>query len=282
MIKDLAGEDDVSIHCGTFSSMPNHEPDNLYDQRNIDTMEMVYGRGYLSAGGDAEVARVLDGFELKGKRVLDLGCGLGGASVAMARDLGATSIVSFDIDEIVLTRARLLVAENKIEDIIEFRKGDPGPLQFADESFDLVYLTAVACHMSDLAAFFAEIARVLKPGGWLAGSDWMIREKNQAYHIWDQMLRNRGLNFYFVDQGAFQSALEMVGFESIRFDDRTGAFTGFSANSSERVSTELKPSLLASLGEDGYREFKDWADVRYSGLKKGGMFYQHLFGKKRG
>ena len=32
---------------------------NKYDQRNIQTMELVYGRGYLSAGGDEEVANEL-------------------------------------------------------------------------------------------------------------------------------------------------------------------------------------------------------------------------------
>jgi len=94
------------------------------------------------------------------------------------------------------------------------------------------------------------------------------------------MLRDRGLNFYFVDQAAFNLALESVGFEQIRFNDRTDAFTGFSAKSSERVANEFKPSLLSSLGEDGYRAFKDWSEVRYAGLRQGGMLYQHLYGQK--
>jgi SAM-dependent methyltransferase len=253
---------------------------NLYDKRNIDTLEMVYGRGYLSAGGDEEVARVLHGFELAGRRALDLGCGLGGASVTMARDLGATDIVGFDIDEVVLGRARSLVEENRVDDRVRLILGNPGPLQFADESFDFVYMTAVACHMSDLTGFFREIARVLKPGGWLFGSDWMILEKNRAFHVWDKMLRDRGLNFYFAGQAAFNAALESAGFEQIRFKDRTDTFTDYSAVSGERVANELKPSLLSSLGEDGYLAFKDWSEVRYAGLKQGGMLYQHLFGKK--
>ncbi len=241
---------------------------------------MVYGRGYLSAGGDAEVARVVDGFDLKTRRVLDLGCGLGGASVCMARDLGATDVVGFDIDEAMLGRASLLVQENRVEDRIQLIHGAPGPLQFADESFDLVYMTAVACHMSDLRGFFEEIARVLKPGGWLAGSDWMVREKNREFRVWDDLLRDRGLNFYFADQPAFSKVLESVGFTQIRFNDRTEAFTRFSAASSLRVAEELKPLLLSSLGEEGYRAFKRWTDVRYSGLKKGGMSYQQLYAQK--
>ncbi len=83
--------------------MQTSDSKNRYDQRNIDTMEMVYGRGYLSAGGDTEVAKNLFGLDLAGKCVLDLGCGLGGASVTMARDLGATEIVGFDIDEMTLS-----------------------------------------------------------------------------------------------------------------------------------------------------------------------------------
>ncbi|MCZ6470496.1 MAG: methyltransferase domain-containing protein [Gammaproteobacteria bacterium] len=262
--------------------MPKHKSKNLYNQNNIDTMEMVYGRGYLSAGGDAEVARIVDGFDLKAGRVLDLGCGLGGASVTMARDLGATDVVGFDIDEEVLARASLLVVENQLEDRIQLVHGVPGVLQFADQSFDLVYLTAVACHMSDLGGFFEEIARVLKPDGWLAGSDWMVREKNQEFRVWDDLLRDRGLNFYFVDQPEFSRVLKSVGFQQIRFNDRTAAFTRFSAASSLRVAQELKPLLLSSLGDEGYRAFKQWTDVRYSGLKNGGMSYQQLYAQKSG
>jgi len=55
--------------------MQDENQQNNHDQRNIDTMEMVYGRGYMSGGGDAEVAKILDGIALKGKRVLDFGCG---------------------------------------------------------------------------------------------------------------------------------------------------------------------------------------------------------------
>ncbi len=199
--------------------MQNQDRANQYDQHNIEIMETVYGRGYLSAGGDEEVARVLDKFDLQGKRILDMGCGLGGASVTMARDLGATDVVGYDIDDEVLSRAQLLIDDNRVSDRVSLVKGEPGPLPFDSDSFDLVYIAAVACHMEDLHSFLNEIVRVIKPGGWLTGSDWLIRETNEAYHVWDDMLRERGLNFYLVDPTVFKNALASSGLSKVTLID---------------------------------------------------------------
>jgi ubiquinone/menaquinone biosynthesis C-methylase UbiE len=260
--------------------MQNQDKVNQYDQRNIETMETVYGRGYLSAGGDEEVAKVLDQFDLPGKHILDMGCGLGGASVTMARDLGATDVVGYDIDDEVLRRAKMLIDDNRVGERVSLVRGEPGPIVLGDASFDLVYIAAVACHMEDLHSFLNEIVRVIKPGGWLTGSDWLIRETNEAYHVWDDMLRERGLNFYFVDPTVFKNALASSGLSKVTLTDRTQAFTGFAAVSRQRVEGELKPELQSSLGEDGYRAFLNWTQVRYSGLSDGAMWYQHFRGQK--
>lgn len=259
--------------------MQNQDKVNQYDQRNIETMETVYGRGYLSAGGDAEVAKVLEQFNLSGKRILDLGCGLGGASVTMARDLGATEVVGYDIDDEVLKRAKLLIDDNQVGEQVNLIKGEPGPLIFDDDSYDLVYIAAVACHMEDINEFLREAVRVIKPGGWLAGSDWMVRETNPAYYVWDNMLRERGLNFYFVDPGAFETALETSGLSDVRLVDRTDAFAGLATLANQRVEGELKSGLIASLGDEGYRSFRHWTRVRYDGLSQGAMWYQHFRGQ---
>ena len=46
---------------------------------------MVWGREHMSPVGDAEVARIVAGLDLRDWRVPDLGCGLGGAGVVPAR-----------------------------------------------------------------------------------------------------------------------------------------------------------------------------------------------------
>ena len=51
----------------------------LYDDLHIDFLEDLWGEGYLSPGGAEEALRVVQGLDLKGKRVLDIGCGSGEA-----------------------------------------------------------------------------------------------------------------------------------------------------------------------------------------------------------
>ena len=253
---------------------------NNYDSKNIDTMELVYGKGYLSAGGDTEVCLILEDMAAKGSIVLDLGCGLGGASIAMARHLEPDKVIGFDIDETVYTRARSYVAKQSLQHKIELILGSAGPLPFSDNSFDIVYVTAVSCHMQDLPGFFQEVSRVLKPGGRIAGSEWIIKTLNEAFHNYDDMLKSRGLNFYFMDQPAFTHALKYAGFENIQLRNRTEAFTAFSLEGRKRLRNELKSKIIADLGQSGYEAFLEWTDIRYFSLAHGGITQQHFRGYK--
>ena len=52
-------------------------------------LEDIWGDGFLSPGGAEEAARVLDGLDVAGKRVLDIGCGSGAIAVMLVQDMGA-------------------------------------------------------------------------------------------------------------------------------------------------------------------------------------------------
>ncbi|MGI9351172.1 MAG: SAM-dependent methyltransferase, partial [Rhizobiaceae bacterium] len=66
--------------------------DILYDRSVIEFLEELWGEGFLSPGGPEEVARVVDGVDLKGKHVLDIGCGSGAISVLLASEFGAGKV----------------------------------------------------------------------------------------------------------------------------------------------------------------------------------------------
>ena len=77
-------------------SMSDH--DVLYDEPHIEFLEAMWGQGYLSPGGPEEVARVLEGIDLRGVTVLDIGCGSGGIAVDLVRNHGAGRVIGIDVE----------------------------------------------------------------------------------------------------------------------------------------------------------------------------------------
>ena len=95
-----------------------------------------------------------------GDRVLDVGCGTGDFTAAMAR-AGADAI-GVDVAEAALRRAR------SRHPGVEFRLVPlDGPLPFEDGSFELVWASEVIEHVADTARWLSEVRRVLAPGGRL-------------------------------------------------------------------------------------------------------------------
>jgi SAM-dependent methyltransferase len=104
-------------------------------------------------------------------RVMDLGCGTGD-SVDLFRSLDpAVRWVGVDIEE------SPEVADRKRSDA-EFVTFDGVHLPFDDESFDLVYCKQVLEHARRPRALVGEVARVLVPGAWFAGSTSQL----EAFH----------------------------------------------------------------------------------------------------
>lgn len=194
----------------------------------------------------------------------------------MLTRLEAKHVTGFEVDAGNLLRAEELVAETGMQSRATLVEGTPGPLPFDDHSFDCVYMNAVSCHVERLPEFFAEIRRVLRPGGVLVGSEWLVREGNAAFQGWDDLLRERGLSFHFVDTATFIAAVESGGMVEISLVDRTAAFTEFSRELLARTDTVLREALVDSLGDDGFDAFRKWGEVRYVALRDGGLLQNHF------
>ncbi len=108
---------------------------------------------------------------LRARRVLDLGCGAGD-SVDLFRSVDpAVSWVGADIDDSAEVAARTRTDA----DFVTF---DGRRLPFDDAGFDLVYCKQVLEHVEHPRELVAEAARVLRPGGHLAGSTSQL----EAFH----------------------------------------------------------------------------------------------------
>lgn len=106
-------------------------------------------------------------------RVLDVGCGTGATSVAIAlsQTLGVRSLVGMDLNSSAIAAARVRAEGYGVADRASFRTVVPGALPFANDSFDFVSCISVlefVPNLTDRRALVAEMLRVLAPGGTLA------------------------------------------------------------------------------------------------------------------
>lgn len=103
------------------------------------------------------LATAVNHVEGRPERILDLGTGTGEAALFFSREYLTASVRGVDLSEEMIRAARAKVGLDP-EGRIAFRVADAGSLPYEDESFDLVA-------QINVPPFFAEIARVLRPGG---------------------------------------------------------------------------------------------------------------------
>ena len=110
-----------------------------------------------------------------GERVLDLGSGAGTDSLVAAQMVGPEgSVTGVDMTTEMLAKARAAAAEMSAANV-EFLEGEVEQLPFADATFDVVISNGVIDLIPDKDAVFAEIFRVLAPGGHIQIADVTIQ-----------------------------------------------------------------------------------------------------------
>src|SRR3712207_5143608 len=131
----------------------------------------------------------------RGLRVLEVGCGLGTDGAQFARAGAAYTGVDLTEAAVQLARRRF-----ELEGLPgEFRVADAERLDFADDSFDLVYSHGVLHHTPDTARAVREIHRVLRPGG--RAVVMLYHRDSYNYRVNIGLLRRAGAHLLRTDAG---------------------------------------------------------------------------------
>ena len=115
-----------------------------------------------------------------GERVLDLGSGAGTDSLVAAQMVGEQGrVTGIDMTPQMLVKARAAAAEMRLEQV-EFVEGEAEQLPFPDHSFEVIISNGVIDLIPDKDAVFAQLFRVLAPGGRMQIADVTIQNPVSA------------------------------------------------------------------------------------------------------
>jgi phosphoethanolamine N-methyltransferase len=220
-----------------------------YDDTAIRFLEALWGEGYLSPGGPDEVDRVVAGLEFQGKRILDIGCGSGGIALHLIERHGAGHVTGFDVEGPVIAAARQRAARKGLSTRTEFIHGPPGPLPFGDASFDIVFSKDALLHVPDKDALFAEIFRVIVPGGDFAASNWMIAHDGEPSPDMKAYIAAEGLSFSMASPACYRLAMERAGFTDIAVTDRNPWYREVARSELSRLKGSLYTTVTAAVGK---------------------------------
>lgn len=143
-------------------------------QDKVEQQFRAQAQAYLSSavhaqGADLQQLAALAAAQAGGRaRILDLGCGAGHTSFAVAPHAAAVTAYDLSADMLAVVAE---AAHTRGLDGIRTRQGPAERLPFADAEFDLVISRYSAHHWSDPTAALAEVARVLRPDGQLCFID---------------------------------------------------------------------------------------------------------------
>lgn len=201
------------LHHGLYDVVDGHRLSGV--QAQVRTMQQL-----LQFGG-------LDSASLpSGSRILDIGCGVGGASRYLARKFGPDcKVTGITLSPYQVSRAAQLTQEAGLANQVLVEVKNALSTDFPDEHFDFVWSLESAEHMEDKHKFIEEATRVLKPGSTLVMLAWCLRETSPPLTVSERFAVRKVMEEYCLPRVAppseYMTEMLRAGLRHTHFDDWT-------------------------------------------------------------
>ena len=213
------------------------------------------------------------------ENVLDAGCGIGGSSIWLGKNIGC-KVTGISLSAKQVATANALAQKENVDELVKFEQNDFTATTYPSESFDVIWAIESVCHAADKSQFLQEAFRLLKKGGRLIMADFF---KKEDLIDKDAALIQRWANGWAIDDFAtiekFAAQLTETDFATNKIENATNAIR----RSAKRLYISYFPGAV---GGFLYRLFHrkatefgkkniDTAYLQYKCLRKG-LWQYHI------
>lgn len=183
----------------------------------------------------------------KGQVVLDICSALGAPARHLATKYGVM-VKGVDATKTMLQKAIERTKAAKLENMIEYFEANAMDLPFKKDTFDVVWGQEAWCYVTDKNRLIQEAYRVLKPGGMIGFTDWIITGKISQAEL-DPLYDSMAFPYMETFEG-YQELLKKNSFKVVEALDQTDEFTKCFDQYYDMVHVQLKPNIMQNFGKD--------------------------------
>jgi len=193
-------------------------------------------------GGRQATENILEQLDFSEQdHVLDVGCGLGGASRYVAQKYHSR-VTGIDLTSEYIETGRALCTWVNLDKYITFEQGSALSMPFHDETFDGGYMLHVGMNIEDKALLFSEISRVLRPGAFFGIYDVMRFKEGELIYPVPWATESCTSKLATPDQ--YKQALRGAGFKVFKENNRRDFAQDFFKQQREKTAANGGPSPL--------------------------------------
>jgi ubiquinone/menaquinone biosynthesis C-methylase UbiE len=238
----------------------------VYDGPGGILWEMLMGEQIHVGGAEETDVLAQKAGVTAGSYVLDVCSALGGPARHLASKYGCR-ITGLDATQRMVEEAIRRTEEAGLADKISYKLGNALDMPFRADTFDVVWGQDAWCYITDKERLIQECARVVKPGGAVAFTDWletgpMTDEEWLALHTF--------MVFPYMETlDGYAGLVEAAGLAVVEKEDLTPDFAAHVQIYLDMLQNELKPGIIEAYGGEMYGAVEGglilWRDASAAG-----------------